>query len=110
MEARAQAKYIRISPQKARLVADQIRGKKVQEALDILAFTPKKGARLLKKVLDSALANAEYTQRVDLDTLYIKRIYVDQGPMLKRWRARAMGRATRIFKRTSHLTVVLDEL
>lgn len=110
MEARAQAKYIRISPQKARLVADQIRGKKVQEALDILAFTPKKGARLLKKVLDSALANAEYTQRVDLDTLYIKRVYVDPGPMLKRWRPRAMGRATRIFKRTSHLTVVLDEL
>ena len=110
MEARAKAKYIRISPNKARLVADQIRGKKVQEALDILAYTPKKAAKLFKKVVDSALANAEYTQRVDVDNLYIKKVYVDPGPMLKRWRARAMGRATRIFKRTSHLTVVLDEL
>jgi len=109
METRAAAKFIRISPQKIRLVMDQVRGKKVEEALNLLMFSPQKGARILRKLIDSAVANAHENAGLDVDTLYIKRIYADQGPSLKRWRARALGRATRIKKRTSHLTVVLDE-
>ena len=109
MEVRAVSKYIRISPQKARLVADLIRGKGVDEALSILKFTPKKAARLIDKTLRSAIANAEQTKVIDVDSLYVKKIYVDQGPTMKRWMAKAMGRASRILKRTSHITVVLDE-
>ncbi|RLB04736.1 MAG: 50S ribosomal protein L22 [Deltaproteobacteria bacterium] len=109
MEVRAVSKYIRISPQKARLVADLIRGKDVDEALSILKFTPKKAARLIDKTLRSAIANAEQTKVIDVDSLYVKKIYVDQGPTMKRWMAKAMGRASRILKRTSHITVVLDE-
>ncbi len=109
MEVRAVAKYVRISPRKVRLIMDQIRGKQVEEALNILKFSPKKGARLLKKLVDSAIANAENNFNIDVDRLYIKRIYADQGPTLKRYRARALGRATMIRKRTSHLTVILDE-
>ncbi len=109
MEVRAVSKYIRISPQKARLVADLIRGKDVDEALSILKFTPKKAAKLIDKTLRSAIANAEQTKIIDVDSLYVKRIYVDQGPTMKRWMAKAMGRASRILKRTSHITVVLDE-
>ncbi|MBA2848524.1 50S ribosomal protein L22 [Thermosulfuriphilus ammonigenes] len=109
MEARATAKYLRISPYKARLVADVVRGKPVGEALSILRFMPKKGARLVKKVLESAIANAEQNPQIDVDSLYIKRIYVDEGPRLKRYQPRAMGRAFPIIKRLSHITVILDE-
>lgn len=109
MEARAVARYVRISPQKARLVADMVRERKVDEAINTLRFVPKKGARVIRKVVESAVANATQNPAIDVDTLFIKRIYVDGGPMLKRIRARAMGRANRILKRTSHITVVLDE-
>ncbi|MFZ5776460.1 MAG: 50S ribosomal protein L22 [Thermodesulfobacteriota bacterium] len=109
MEARALARYIRISPQKARLVADLVRGKSVEYALNTLRFMPKKGAMLLKKVIESAVANASQNEAIDVDTLYVKTIHIDGGPMLKRISPRAQGRATRILKRTSHITVVLDE-
>ena len=109
MEARAILKYIRVSPRRARLVIDQIRGKKVEEALDILKFTPKRSAAIVAKVLWSAIANAESTQSVDVDRLYIKRVAVDEGGMWKRFMPRAQGRATRIRKRLSHVTVVIDE-
>jgi len=109
MEARAVARYMRISPQKMRLIMDEVRGKKVDEAIRLLSFSPKKGARVLKKLINSAVANAETNKEVDVDTLYVKRIYADQGPIMKRFRPRAMGRASRIRKRTSHLTVILDE-
>jgi len=109
MEVKAVARYVRIAPRKARLVTELIKGKPVEEALTILRFVPKKAARLVDKTLRSAVANAEQNPNIDVDTLYIKRIFVDGGPTMKRWRARAMGRATRIIKRTSHITVILDE-
>ena len=109
MEVKAVTRYVRISPRKARLVTELIKGKPVEEALTILRFVPKKAARLVDKTLRSALANAEQNPNIDIDTLYIKRIFVDGGPTMKRWRARAMGRATKIIKRTSHITVILDE-
>ena len=88
---------------------DQIRGEKVGKSLNMLTFSPKKGAFILKKLIQSAVANAGEKPDVDVDNLYIKRIFADEGPTLKRYRPRAMGRATRIRKRTSHLTVILDE-
>ncbi len=109
MEAKAHARQIRISPQKARLVADLVRGKDVETAINTLRFMPKKGARILRKVIESAVANASQNDAIDVDTLYIKQLYVDGGPMLKRIMPRAQGRATRILKRSSHITVVLDE-
>ena len=109
METRAVAKFVRISPRKIRLVMDQVRGKQVGEALNMLSFAPQRGARILKKLVSSAIANAEQNTGVDVDSLYIMRIYADEGPTLKRWRPRAQGRATSIRKRTSHLTVVLNE-
>jgi len=109
MEAKALARYIRISPQKARLVADLVRGKSVDYAINALRFLPKKGARLLKKVIESAVANASQNESIDVDTLYVKSIFIDGGPMLKRIMPRAQGRANRILKRTSHITVILDE-
>jgi large subunit ribosomal protein L22 len=109
MEAKAVARYIRISPQKARLVADVIRGRNVGEAINTLRFMPKKGARILRKIVESAVANAGQNEAIDVDTLYVKRVFIDGGPMLKRMRPRAMGRANRILKRTSHITIVLDE-
>ncbi len=109
MEARAVARYIRISPYKIRRVMDQVRGKTVEEALNRLSFTPKKGARILEKVIRSAVANAENNLGLDVDKLYIKRVYADEGPTLKRWMPRAQGRANRILKRTSHITVVVEE-
>jgi large subunit ribosomal protein L22 len=109
MEVRAVGKYLRVSPTKVRLIADLVRGKKVDEALTILKFLPKKSGRLINKTLRSAVANAENTHTIDVDTLFIKSILVDEGPKLKRWRPRAMGRATRILKRTSHITLVLAE-
>jgi len=110
MEITAKAKYVRISPRKIRLIMDEVRGKKVEEALNILSFIPKKGARILKKLIESAVANAQDKSNIDVDELKIAKIYADQGPMLKRWRPRALGRATMIRKRTSHLTVVLEEI
>lgn len=109
MEAKAQAKYIRISPQKARLVADLVRGKKVEEAKQILTFTRKKAAGIIGKVLKSAVANATQNPGIDENILFVKTIFVDQGPSLKRWRARAQGRVAPIKKRMSHITVILDE-
>lgn len=109
MEAKALARQIRISPQKARLVADLVRGKDVGTAINTLRFMPKKGARILRKIIESAVANASQNEAIDVDTLYIKTIFIDGGPTMKRIRPRAMGRASRILKRTSHITVVLDE-
>ncbi len=109
MEAKAVAKYIRMSPQKVRLVVDLIRGKKAQEAVNILMFTRKYAAGIVAKVLKSAVANASQNPNIDENTLYVKEIFVDQGPSLKRWRARAQGRAAGIKKRTSHITVVVEE-
>ncbi|MCE5243732.1 MAG: 50S ribosomal protein L22 [Syntrophobacteraceae bacterium] len=109
MEVRAVSKYLRVSPTKARLVADLVRGKNVAEALTILKFTTKKSGRLINKTLRSAVANAENTKSMDVDNLFVKTIFVDEGPLLKRWRPRAMGRATPILKGSSHITVVLAE-
>jgi large subunit ribosomal protein L22 len=109
METVALAKYIRISPVKVRLVADLIRGKKVEDALNILAFTPKSSAPVLTKVLNSAIANAGQKKGVDVDTLMVKKISVDEGPTLKRFRPRAMGRGTRILKRSSHIKIIVEE-
>jgi len=110
METRAATKFIRVSPRKIRLVMDQVRGRKVEEALNILSFAPQKGARILIKLINSAVANAEQNSDVDVDSLYIKRLYADEGPTMKRWRPRAQGRATRINKRTSHLAIIVDEM
>jgi len=109
MQAKAVAKYIRMSPQKVRLVADLIRGKRVEDARVLLQFTTKYAAEPVQKALLSALANAKQNPNIDEHILYVKEIFVDQGPSLKRWRARAQGRAASIKKRTSHITVVLDE-
>jgi large subunit ribosomal protein L22 len=105
MEVAAILKGSQISPQKVRLVADQIRGKGVEEALDILTFSPKKAAAIVKKVLDSAIANAEHNEGADVDELKVSTIFVDEGVTLKRLRPRAKGRADRIFKRSCHITV-----
>jgi large subunit ribosomal protein L22 len=110
MQAVAKLRFARISAQKGRLVADQIRGLPVEQALNVLAFSNKKGASMMKKVLDSAVANAENNEGADVDELKVKAVWVDEGPTMKRIRARAKGRAARIFKRTSHITVtVADE-
>jgi len=109
MEAKAVARFVRISPRKVRLIMDEIRGRKVEEALRLLTYSPQKGATLLRKLVDSAVANASANAEIDVDTLFIKRIFADEGPSWKRFQPRAMGRATRIKKRTSHLTVILDE-
>jgi large subunit ribosomal protein L22 len=109
MKSKAVARYIRVSPRKVRLVMDQIRGKKVEEALNFLSFALPKGANILRKLINSAVANAQQNSGIDVDNLYIEKVFADVGPVLKRFRPRAMGRAARILKRTSHLTVVLDE-
>jgi large subunit ribosomal protein L22 len=105
MEVAAKLKGARISAQKARLVADQVRGKGVEDALNLLAYSNKKAAHIIKKVLDSAIANAENNEGADIDELKISSIYVDEGMTMKRLRPRAKGRADRIFKRTCHITV-----
>jgi large subunit ribosomal protein L22 len=105
MEVAAKLSGARLSAQKARLVADQIRGKHVEEALDLLTFSQKKGASLIKKVLESAIANAEQNEGADVDELKVSTVFVDEGVTMKRIRARAKGRADRIFKRTCHITV-----
>lgn len=109
MEAKAIAKYVRIAPRKVNLVAAEIRGKQVDEALAILKFTPKRGAKVLEKVVKSAIANAENNNDMDRENLYISEVYANQGPTLKRWRPRAQGRAFPILKRTSHVGVVVTE-
>ncbi len=111
MEATAKARFIRVSPRKARIVADLVRGKGVGEALDVLTFTRRAAAEPIKKLIESAVANAKQaSSAVDVDSLYIKSLMVDMGPTrhMRRWRPRAMGRATRIVKGMSHLSVVLD--
>src|ERR1044071_1455857 len=110
MQTQAVLKFVRLSPQKARLVADLVRGKKVDEALNILKFSNKKAARVLKKVLDSAIANAENNNGADVDELKVQEIFIDEGPTMKRIMPRAQGSADRIKKRTSHVTIrVSDE-
>lgn len=110
MEAKAVVRYVRTSPRKTRQVADSIRGKGVGDALNILALTPRKAARLIEKVLKSAMANArEKGGRDELDVLVVSEIQVGQGPTLKRWLPRARGRATPIHKRTSHISLLLRE-
>lgn len=109
MEAKAVARNIRIASRKVRLVVDLIRGKQVGEALAILKHTPKAASPVVEKLLKSAIANAEHNYELDPNSLVVSKIFVDQGPTLKRFRPRAMGRASRIHKRTSHITVVLNE-
>ncbi len=109
MEVKARLRFVRIAPRKARLVVDLIRGKGSEEALNILTFTKKAAAKIVSKLLKSAIANATQKKTIDIDRLYVKQITVDQGPMAKRFQPRALGRATMIRKRTSHIGIVLDE-
>ena len=109
MQALAKHKFARSSAQKARLVADQIRGLAVGKALDVLTYSPKKAADLVKKVLLSAIANAEHNEGADIDTLKVKTVFVDEGPSMKRIKPRAKGRGERIVKRTSHITVIVAD-
>ena len=110
MDVRARLRHVRISPQKARLVADMIRGKNVNDALNLLSFTRKKAAGLMAKLLKSAVANAEENHKVvDVDDLYVKTVLVDKGVTWKRWMPRARGSASPIRKRTSHITIVLND-
>lgn len=109
MEVRAVAKYVRISPTKVRRVATTIKGKPVEDALNLLGYMPQRSAKILAKVIRSAVANADQKPGIDVDSLSVSNIAVNQGPSLKRFRPRAMGRTTRILKRTSHVTIVLAE-
>lgn len=109
MEVAAKLTTARLSAQKARLAADLVRGKRVEEALDILTFSPKKASSIIKKVLESAIANAEHNDGLDVDELKVSTIHVDEGPVLKRIKPRAKGRADRILKRTCHITVKVAE-
>ncbi len=109
MEVRSKLRFVRISPRKARKAVDLIRGKGVEEASNLLVLSPRKSARIVKKVLDSAIANANANYSMDVDNLFVKRAFVDEGATMKRFMPRAMGRATQILKRTSHITIVLDE-
>ncbi len=109
MQVNAKLKYARISPQKARLVADQVRGMPVDKALEYLVFSQKKSAAIIKKILDSAIANAEHNEGADIDELLITKVMVDQAPTMKRLRPRAKGRANRILKRTSHITLTVGD-
>jgi large subunit ribosomal protein L22 len=109
MATSATLRFARISPQKARLVADQVRGQSVEKAVNLLAFSNKKAAQIIKKVVESAIANAEHNDGADIDELVISKICIDEGPTMKRWRARARGRANQILKRSSHITVEVRE-
>jgi large subunit ribosomal protein L22 len=109
MEVAAKLRYSAISPQKARLVADQVRNLPVEQALNILSFSKKKAATLIKKILESAIANAEHNEGADIDELKVSRVFVDEGPTQKRFHARARGRGDRIIKRTSHITVSVSD-
>jgi len=108
MEVKAKLRFVRVSPRKARLVADLVRGKGSEEALNTLAYTRKASAKTIGKLLKSAIANATQ-KKVDVDRLFVKRITVDQGPTMKRFMPKALGRATTIRKRTSHISIILDE-
>lgn len=109
MQINAKLSGTRMSVQKCRLVADQIRGKSVESAIDILTFSPKKAAQIVKKLLMSAISNAEHNEGADIDELRISTIFVDEGKTLKRWRPRARGRANQILKRTCHITVTVSD-
>ena len=110
MEASAKLKFVRLSPQKARLVADQIRGLPVERAVELLSFSDKKAAGVLKKVLESAIANAEHNEGADIDELHVQKVLVDQGPTYRRFKARARGRVNHILKRTSHITLTVSDI
>ena len=109
MEAKAIAKYVRISPRKVKPVTDLVRGKNINEVLAILKFTPNKGAKVLEKVVKSAIANAENNFDMSVEKLYVSEVYANQGPTMKRWRAGSMGRASTILKRSAHVGVVVKE-
>ena len=109
MEVRAVSKYVRISPRKVHKVIGAVKGKPVENGIQILKFMPQKAASILEKIVRSAVANADHNADIDIDSLVIQNITADQGPTLKRWKARARGRGTRILKRTSHITVVLGD-
>ena len=109
MEVKAVTRYVRISPRKVRAIVDAIKGRPVEVALDMLQFMPQKSAPIVAKVIRSAAANADQNTNIDVDSLIVQHIQADQGPTLKRFRARARGRGTRILKRTSHITVILSE-
>jgi large subunit ribosomal protein L22 len=109
MEATAILRTVRLSPQKGRLIADQIRGLKVERALEVLQFSTRRAAKRVKKVLESAIANAEHNQGADIDELRVSDIQIDAGPMIKRFHARAKGRGVRVIKRTSHITVTVSD-
>jgi large subunit ribosomal protein L22 len=108
MQVKAQARFVRVTPTKARRVVDLIRGLHVDEARRVLDFTPRAASTPVRKVLDSAIANAEHNHQLPADVLFVSRVFVDEGPTLKRFRPRALGRAYRVRKRTSHITVVVD--
>jgi large subunit ribosomal protein L22 len=110
MQVSAKLKQVHISPQKCRLVADQVRGMPVEKALNVLMFSSKKAAVLVRKVLESAIANAEHNEGADIDELKVSAIYVDEARTMKRFRARAKGRGTRILKRSSHITVTVGDV
>ncbi len=109
MNAKAVVRHVGMSPRKMRVIANLVRGKRVEEAMSLLKLMPKKGAVIIRKLLISAVANAEQQGEVDVDTLLIKDCSIDNGPILKRWMPRSMGRANRIQKRTSHVTVVVQD-
>ena len=109
MQVKAVSKYARISPRKVQKVVGAVKGKPVENGLEILQFMPQKAAKILEKTIRSAVANADQNPDIDIDLLVIQNIVADQGPTLKRWKARARGRGTRILKRTSHITVILAE-
>jgi len=109
MQVSSKLRYARISAQKGRLIADQIRGLPVDQALQNLTFSTKKGAKMMKKVLESAIANAEHNEGADIDDLKVSTVFVDEGPTMKRIQPRAKGRAYRILKRTSHITVMVAD-
>lgn len=109
MEVASKLKFVRLSPQKCRLVCDQVRGLPIDRAIDILKFSPKRAATVLLKVLNSAIANAEHNNGADIDELKVAKVYADQGPTFKRMEARAKGRGTQLLKPTCHITVVLSD-
>ena len=109
MEVKANLKYIRVSPQKCRLIVDLIRGKKVSDALDILHYSKQKSSEIVKKVLESAISNAEHNFGADIDELRVSTVFVNEGPTMKRMRARAKGRGTRILKRTCHIVLAVSD-
>lgn len=109
MEVKAKLRNIRVGCQKARLVVDLVRGKDVNEAIRILTFMPQKPAEFVKKLIESAVANADQKKVIDVDNLYVKHISVDMGPSLRRFRPRAQGRATPVLKKSSHINLILDE-